>query len=99
MNWTVLVAYCITGDLLKTPGHQHDPTLWVLAALAFAGKHKHARACAQEQTLFGCIPSCSRFSPRLHSLAHWIALLMPWAKLYGSSDPRWSTTSSTPYPR
>jgi hypothetical protein len=52
MNWTVLVAYCIIDDLLKTLGHKDDPqsktpasvvlTLWILAALAFAGKHKHA---------------------------------------------------------
>nr|WP_241476948.1 hypothetical protein [Meiothermus ruber] len=52
MNWTVLVAFCIIDDLLKTLGHKDDPqskppasvvlTLWILAALAFAGKHKHA---------------------------------------------------------
>jgi hypothetical protein len=61
MNWTVLVAYRIIDDLLKTLGHRDDPqsktpasvvlTLWVLASLAFAGKYKHALAYAQEQAL------------------------------------------------
>lgn len=90
MNWTVLVAYCIIDDLLKTLGHRDDPqsktpasvilTLWVLAALAFAEKHKHALAYAQEQALFSFIPSRSRFSRRLHSLAPWIPLLLPLGK-------------------
>lgn len=26
MNWTVLVAFCIIDDLLKTLGHKDDPT-------------------------------------------------------------------------
>jgi len=87
MDWTVLVAYCIIDDLLKTLGHKDDPqsktpasvvlTIWVLAALAFAGKHKHALAYAKEQSLFSFIPSRSRFSRRLHNLAHWIPLLLP----------------------
>ncbi|AWR87849.1 transposase IS4 family protein [Meiothermus taiwanensis WR-220] len=51
MNWTVLVAYCIIDDLLKTPASVVR-TLWVLAALAFSGKHKHALAYAQEQAFF-----------------------------------------------
>ncbi|GAO74406.1 IS982 family transposase [Meiothermus ruber] len=90
MNWTVLVAFCIIDDLLKTLGHKDDPqsktpasvvlTLWILAALAFAGKHKHALIYAKEQGLFSYIPSPSRFSRRLHSLAHWIPLLLSLSK-------------------
>lgn len=56
MNWTVLVAFCIIDDLLKTPASV-VLTLWMLAALAFAGKHKHALIYAKEQGLFSYIPS------------------------------------------
>ncbi|WP_337868526.1 hypothetical protein [Meiothermus sp.] len=66
MSWTVLVAFCIIDDLLKTLGHRDDPqsktpaslvlTLWILAALAFAGKHKHALIYAKAQGLFSYIP-------------------------------------------
>lgn len=90
MNWTVLVAFCIIDDLLKTLGHKDDPqsktpasvvlTLWILAALAFAGKHKHALIYAKEQGLFSYIPSPSRFSRRLHRLSDWIPLLLPLSK-------------------
>ena len=90
MNWTVLVAFCIINDLLKTLGHKDDPqsktpasvvlTIWILAALFFSGKHKHALAYAKEQGLFSFIPSRSRFCRRLHSLSDWIPLLLPLCK-------------------
>jgi len=89
MNWTVLVAFCIIDDLLKTLGHKDDPqsktpasvvlTIWILAALFFSGKHKHALAYAKAQGLFSFIPSRSRFCRRLHSLSDWIPLLLPWS--------------------
>lgn len=87
MNWTVLVAFCIIDDLLKALGHKDDPqsktpasvvlTIWVLAALFFSGKHKHALAYCKEHALFSFIPSRSRFCRRLHSLSHGIPHLLP----------------------
>ncbi len=66
-------------------------TLWILAALAFAGKHKHALIYAKEQGLFSYIPSPSRFSRRLHSLSDWIPLLLPLSKAL------WEQLSSVEY--
>lgn len=90
MNWTVLVAFCIIDDLLKALGHKDDPqsktpasvvlTIWILAALFFSGKHKHALAYCKEHALFSFIPSRSRFCRRLHSLSDWIPLLLPLCK-------------------
>jgi hypothetical protein len=80
MNWTVLVAFCIIDDLLKTLGHKDDPQRKTPARVVY---WPPSSSPASTNTPWPVpkrrvsVPSRSRFCRRLHSLSDWIPLLLP----------------------